>query len=60
LIHILNRICEGAGKKEDLDTMEEIAEVMSGASLCSLGKTACDPLYSALKYFRDEFESKLV
>lgn len=59
MIKILSRICDGNGRKDDLDTMQEIAEVMSDASLCSLGKTACDPLKSAMRYFKDEFEAKL-
>ena len=59
LLAILDDICQGKGKKGDIETMEEIADVMSAASLCSLGKTATDPLRGTLKYFRDEYEANI-
>ena len=59
LLKILADLCEGKGKKGDIETMEEIADVMSAASLCSLGKTATDPLRGTLKYFREEYEANI-
>jgi NADH-quinone oxidoreductase subunit F len=59
LLKILGDICEGKGKKGDIETMEDIADVMSAASLCSLGKTATDPLRGTLKYFREEYEANI-
>ncbi|BBO86045.1 NADH dehydrogenase [Desulfosarcina ovata subsp. sediminis] len=59
LLKILTGICKGEGKKGDIETMEEIADVMSAASLCSLGKTATDPLRGTLKYFREEYETNI-
>lgn len=59
MINILNRISEGKGKAGDIAQLEEISEVMGAASLCSLGKTAPDPLKSALRYFKSEFEANI-
>jgi NADH-quinone oxidoreductase subunit F len=59
MLKILTNISEGRGKKEDIELLEEIAEVTGAASLCALGKTAADPLLSTLRYFREEFESKI-
>lgn len=59
MLKIVTRICEGKGKTGDIELLEEIAEVMSAASLCSLGKTASDPLKSSLRYFRDEYEANI-
>jgi NADH-quinone oxidoreductase subunit F len=59
MIHILDRISDGKGKAGDIEQLEEISEVMGAASLCSLGKTAPDPLKSALRYFKDEFEANI-
>ena len=59
LLTILGDMCEGNGKEGDIETMQEIAEVMSAASLCSLGKTATDPLKGTLKYFREEYEAAI-
>jgi NADH:ubiquinone oxidoreductase subunit F (NADH-binding)/NADH:ubiquinone oxidoreductase subunit E len=34
--------------------MNDVARVMSDASICGLGQAACNPLSSVLKYFREE------
>lgn len=59
LLTILGNMCEGKGKAGDIETMQEIAEVMSAASLCSLGKTATDPLKGTLRYFKEEYEATI-
>jgi NADH-quinone oxidoreductase subunit F len=59
LLTILGGMCEGKGKAGDIETMQEIAEVMSAASLCALGKTATDPLKGTLRYFREEYEATI-
>jgi NADH-quinone oxidoreductase subunit F len=56
---ILDRITEGKGNGEDLSLLEELAEVVADTSLCGLGKTAPNPVLSALRYFRSEFEAHI-
>jgi NADH:ubiquinone oxidoreductase subunit F (NADH-binding)/(2Fe-2S) ferredoxin/NAD-dependent dihydropyrimidine dehydrogenase PreA subunit len=56
---ILDRITEGKGNEEDLSLLNELAEVVGDTSLCGLGKTAPNPVLSALKYFRPEFEAHI-
>ena len=55
MLAILERIVRGEGKMEDLDTLEELGEVIKTGSLCGLGKSAPNPVLSTLKYFRDEY-----
>jgi len=59
MLKIVTNISEGKGQKGDIELLEEIAEVASAASLCSLGKTASDPLKGTLRYFRDEYEANI-
>ena len=59
LLTILGGMCEGKGKAGDIETMQEIAEVMSAASLCALGKTGTDPLKGTLRYFKEEYEATI-
>jgi len=59
MLDILDRICEGKGKKGDLETLERLSRDVSAGSLCGLGKTAPNPVLSMLRYFRDEFEAHL-
>ncbi len=53
---ILDGITEGKGDEESLSLLEELAEVVADTSLCGLGKTAPNPVLSALRYFHSEFE----
>jgi NADH:ubiquinone oxidoreductase subunit F (NADH-binding)/(2Fe-2S) ferredoxin/NAD-dependent dihydropyrimidine dehydrogenase PreA subunit len=51
----LGRICDGRGEPYDLDTVREVTELMKTASLCSLGKTAANPVLTSMRYFPDEW-----
>lgn len=55
MLAILEKIVKGKGTMEDLDRLEELAEVVKAGSLCGLGKSAPNPVLSTLKYFRDEY-----
>jgi ferredoxin len=55
MLEILNRITQGQGKMEDLDTLMELSANIQKSSLCGLGQTAPNPVLTTLKYFRDEY-----
>jgi len=57
LLEILNKICEGKGEPEDIDTLEELSYVIKESALCGLGQTAPNPVLSTLRYFRHEYEA---
>jgi len=59
LSRILNNICRGEGKEEDIQLIEDICETMSEASLCALGRTAVNPVLTSLKYFREEWDEHI-
>ncbi len=54
---IVNRLAAHEGKKEDLDKLLKISEVMRDTSFCPLGQSLYLPISSALKYFKDEMLS---
>ena len=56
---ILDGFTEGRGNGESLSLLEELAQVVADTSLCGLGKTAPNPVLSALRYFRPEFEDHI-
>ena len=57
LKEMLTRLCNGQGKAQDLELMEQLGKVVKSQSLCGLGKTAPNPVLTALMYFREEFEA---
>ena len=60
MLDILERIVNGEGKLEDLDTLEELAVMVKSMALCGLGKSAPLPVISTLKTFRDEYVEHIV
>ena len=54
MLAILTRACEGQGRESDLDLLEDLCDVLAGASLCGLGATAPHPVRTLLHHFRDE------
>ncbi|MDR3707135.1 MAG: NAD(P)H-dependent oxidoreductase subunit E [Capsulimonadaceae bacterium] len=59
MLDILERLCSGNGRKDDLETLELLAKQVSQTSLCGLGQTAPNPVLSTLRHFRDEYEAHL-
>ena len=59
MLEILERITEGKGVMEDLDSLYDLALQVKGGSLCGLGQTAPNPVLTTLKYFRDEYEAHI-
>ncbi len=60
MLEILDRIIANQGTMEDLDLLEELADTISSTALCGLGQSACKPVQSTLKYFRDEYLAHVV
>ena len=60
MLEILERIVNGQGQMEDLDTLEELAHMIQQMALCGLGKSAPLPVLSTLATFRDEYVSHIV
>jgi NADH:ubiquinone oxidoreductase subunit F (NADH-binding)/(2Fe-2S) ferredoxin/formate hydrogenlyase subunit 6/NADH:ubiquinone oxidoreductase subunit I len=57
MLRILDNMVSGKGEEGDIELLEELSEFMQDASLCALGTSAPNPVMSALKHFRDEFEA---
>jgi NADH-quinone oxidoreductase subunit F len=59
MLDILTDITRGQGKMEELELLQELAEDIRDGSLCSLGKTAPNPVLTTLRYFRDEYQAHI-
>ena len=55
MYEILDDVTRGESSVDELDLLEELAEVVKDASMCGLGQTASNPVLSTIKYFRDEY-----
>lgn len=59
MLEILERICNGKGKKEDIDALIELGDQIKDTALCGLGQTAPNPVLSTIRHFRDEYETHI-
>jgi len=59
MLDILERICRGEGKPEDIPLLQQLGEQIKAGSLCGLGQTAPNPVLTTLRYFRDEYEAHI-
>jgi NADH-quinone oxidoreductase subunit F len=56
---ILDDIVAGRGTDQDTELLERLAVTLSDGALCALGTTAANPVMSALRYFRQEFDAHI-
>lgn len=59
MLEILERLCRGEGKSEDIEKLRRLAVLIQNTSVCGLGKTAPNPVLSTLEHFRDEYDAHL-
>ncbi len=56
---ILERILSGQGKQADLDLLLDLADQMTGKTICVLSDSCAAPVVSGIRKFRDEFDAYL-
>jgi len=52
---LLTKITEGVASREDLEQLEKLGDMVRSTSLCGLGQSAPNPVFSTLRYFRSEY-----
>lgn len=60
MLEILERIVAGNGQPDDIDKLEELADMIGNTALCGLGKSAPKPVISTINAFRDEYMEHIV
>jgi NADH-quinone oxidoreductase subunit F len=56
---ILDTISAGQGSEEELERLEGLCRILPKQSFCGLGRSAMRPVYSALRWFREDFARHL-
>ena len=60
MLEILERICTGKGKEEDIPILRDLGEQIKASSLCGLGQSAPNPVLTTLRYFMDEYTAHII
>ena len=59
MYQILTGICEGKGKEDDVELLQELGAAIKDGSMCALGGTAANPVLSTIRYFENEYQSHI-
>lgn len=59
MLNILEHITKGEGQESDIEKLETLSSLLEDTALCALGKTACNPVRSTMRYFKDEYETHI-
>jgi len=59
MLEILERIADGNGRENDIETLESLAKSIKATALCGLGQTAPNPVLATLRYFRNEYDAHI-
>ena len=59
LADLLDQLVQGRASAADLERLVQLAEVVQRTSLCGLGQTAPNPLFSTLRHFRGDYLERL-
>ncbi|MCX6996911.1 MAG: 4Fe-4S dicluster domain-containing protein [Kiritimatiellaeota bacterium] len=57
MLEVLERICAGRGRPEDIASLEKLGNAVKNNSLCGLGQTAPNPALTTIRHFRSEYEA---
>ena len=55
MYRLLERVTTGKATRAHLAQLESLAAMVRATSLCGLGQGAPSPVFSTLRYFRDEY-----
>ena len=59
MYRLLDRISSGRAIRAHLEQLERLAAMVKATSLCGLGQGSPNPVFSTLRYFRDEYLSHI-
>ena len=59
MMQILGRLASGDGNQGDIQTLEDLSSTMMLSSLCGLGQAASIPVLDTIKYFRNDYETRI-
>ena len=55
MLETLERIIANEGSPDDLELLEAPSDTITDTALCGLGQTACKPVMSTLRHFRQDY-----
>lgn len=60
MLTILKRFSARTATSDDMTRLEGLCDLVKHTSLCGLGQTAPNPVLSTLRYFRNEYDERMI
>lgn len=60
MLEIMDKIAGATAAQQDIDDLLYLCEMLGPTSLCGLGQTAPNPITSAWRHFREDFDAHIV
>jgi NADH:ubiquinone oxidoreductase subunit F (NADH-binding) len=57
---MLNRICAGEGRAENIEQLQRLSRAMNATAVCGLGATASGSVANAIRHFRGELDAHII
>ncbi len=57
---LLEKITQGRATEQDMELLVDLCDMVRNTSMCGLGMTAPNPVLSTLRYFKHEYDQRLV
>jgi NADH-quinone oxidoreductase subunit F len=57
---VMERLCEGAARIEEIDMLDEVTRQVEGHTICALGDAAAWPIQGLIRHFRPELERRIL
>jgi bidirectional [NiFe] hydrogenase diaphorase subunit len=58
--HILTKFSNHEGTPQDIALLERLCDMVKYTSLCGLGQSSPNAVVSTLRFFRDEYEARML
>jgi NADH-quinone oxidoreductase subunit F len=59
LWRVMERLCDGRARVEEIDTLEQVTREIEGHTICALGDAAAWPIQGLIRHFRPEIERRI-
>lgn len=59
MLQIMQRLVQGEGQADDVQHLEDLSETLMLSSLCGLGQAAGVPILDTIRYFRNDYETRI-
>lgn len=59
MLELMDDICQGTSLPGHLEFLQEVARAVRDSTMCGLGQTSVNPVFSTIRYFEEEYRAHI-